>query len=396
MPAEYDRLLDALTINVTQVLPQPGDVRAARASGWCRSCGPRPAPRARSGRRAARRARSRTRWRCCSRSTSRGAGRRCAARLRIDATDLDPGALEVAAPRASIRRRRVEEVPPALLRAVLLGRSRRTALDPARRAAGASARRTTSRASRRPRPPYHLIVCRNVVIYFDRADPGAAVRDVRRRARARRPAAARQGGDAVRAGARALRARGAARAAVPPAMRERLVRRGRVGGGARATPCWSRWGSARAWRSCCTTPEPRSAAWRTCCCPSPKHGARPLESRRGSRRPRCRSLLARDGGRRRGARAHRGAAGRRGEHVRPARVRRPIAMGERNVVAARQVLAAAQRPGGRPKTSLERHGRSVYFFLDDGRVEVRTVAHGVAARSTARPRLACWWWTTAR
>src|SRR5207253_7324531 len=45
---------------------------------------------------------------------------------------------------------------------------------------------------------------------------GAAVRDVRGRARPRRDPGARQGGDAVRTGAAAARAGGAARADLPP------------------------------------------------------------------------------------------------------------------------------------------------------------------------------------
>ena len=52
-----------------------------------------------------------------------------------------------------------------------------------------------------------------------------------------------------------------------------------------------------------------------------------------------------------------------------------VAMGERNVVAARQVLAAAGVPVV-GEDVLKSHGRSVYFFLGDGRVEVRTVARG--------------------
>jgi chemotaxis protein CheD len=52
-----------------------------------------------------------------------------------------------------------------------------------------------------------------------------------------------------------------------------------------------------------------------------------------------------------------------------------IAMGERNVVAARQALANAHVPLV-AEDVLERHGRSVYFHLEDGRIEVRTVAHG--------------------
>ncbi len=53
----------------------------------------------------------------------------------------------------------------------------------------------------------------------------------------------------------------------------------------------------------------------------------------------------------------------------------PLAMGERNVVSARQVLAAAQVPVV-GEDVLKNYGRSVYFFLDDGRIEVRTVARG--------------------
>jgi chemotaxis protein CheD len=53
----------------------------------------------------------------------------------------------------------------------------------------------------------------------------------------------------------------------------------------------------------------------------------------------------------------------------------PLAMGERNVAAARQVLAAAHIPVV-GEDVLQGHGRSVYFHLGDGRVEVRSVFHG--------------------
>jgi len=53
----------------------------------------------------------------------------------------------------------------------------------------------------------------------------------------------------------------------------------------------------------------------------------------------------------------------------------PIAMGERNVAAARRALAAQHIPVV-AEDVLERYGRSVYVHLGDGRVEVRTVANG--------------------
>jgi len=52
-----------------------------------------------------------------------------------------------------------------------------------------------------------------------------------------------------------------------------------------------------------------------------------------------------------------------------------MGMGERNVVAARQALAAAHVPVVAEDVH-DRHGRSVYVHLDDGRIEVRTVQHG--------------------
>lgn len=50
-------------------------------------------------------------------------------------------------------------------------------------------------------------------------------------------------------------------------------------------------------------------------------------------------------------------------------------MGERNVQAARDVLKAAHIPIVGEETG-KAHGRSVYFYLPDGRLEVRSVAHG--------------------
>jgi chemotaxis protein CheD len=50
-------------------------------------------------------------------------------------------------------------------------------------------------------------------------------------------------------------------------------------------------------------------------------------------------------------------------------------MGKRNVTAARQVLAAAQIPVV-GEDVLGGHGRSVFFYVEDGRIEVRSLAGG--------------------
>lgn len=52
-----------------------------------------------------------------------------------------------------------------------------------------------------------------------------------------------------------------------------------------------------------------------------------------------------------------------------------INVGERNVTATREVLAAANIPLLAEDTGLD-YGRSVYFYLDDGRVEVRSLRKG--------------------
>ena len=52
-----------------------------------------------------------------------------------------------------------------------------------------------------------------------------------------------------------------------------------------------------------------------------------------------------------------------------------INVGERNVMATREVLAAANIPLLAEDTGLD-YGRSVYFHLDDGRVEVRSLKKG--------------------
>ena len=87
-------------------------------------------------------------------------------RLRIDATDLDPGALDDLR-RASYDRAAVEDLPRSLLeRHFSAGPPFR--LDP-EVAACVHPRRHDLTREPPPDPPYDLILCRNVVIYFDRA-----------------------------------------------------------------------------------------------------------------------------------------------------------------------------------------------------------------------------------
>ena len=159
-PEEYDLLLDALTINVTRFFRNPEAWRAVadlvlgpllaipgRVALWSAGCA--------SGEEAY----------SLALLVAERAGPRAAARVRIDATDLDPGAI-AAARRASYAAPAVDEVPPALLRRFFSAGPPFT-LDPA---VAAPVRLRVHDLTREPppAPPYHLITCRNVVIYFDR------------------------------------------------------------------------------------------------------------------------------------------------------------------------------------------------------------------------------------
>ena len=164
IPEEYDLLLDALTINVTKffrnadtyavlrdrVVPElAGRPRAAAV--WSAGCASGEEPyslallfAAQAGQHGAPGARG---------------------RVRIDATDLDPGAL-LALQRAEYAASAVEEVPRALL-------TRYFSPGPPYRLDAAITRLVRSfrhdlTNDPPPQPPYDLIVCRNVVIYFDR------------------------------------------------------------------------------------------------------------------------------------------------------------------------------------------------------------------------------------
>jgi len=166
VPAEYDRLLDALTVNVTRFFRNPETwallgrrvvpelwARPGRVRVWSAGCASGEEPYSLAL--------------LFAEHAAAGEGVEAAlARLRIDATDLDPEAVEVAR-RAEYPAAALAEVPPALL-------ARWFSAEPPHRVASALARRVRVAVhdltrEPPPAPPYHLIVCRNAVIYFDRA-----------------------------------------------------------------------------------------------------------------------------------------------------------------------------------------------------------------------------------
>ena len=165
VPDEYDRLLDALTVNVTRFFRNPETwallgrrvvpelwAGPPRVRVWSAGCA--------SGEEAYSLAL------LFAEHAAGHASRPALARLRIDATDLDPDAVEIAR-RAEYPAKALAEVPPELLARWFSG-------EPPRRIVPALARRVrvlVHDLTREPppAPPYHLIVCRNAVIYFDRA-----------------------------------------------------------------------------------------------------------------------------------------------------------------------------------------------------------------------------------
>lgn len=171
-PAEYDRLLDALTINVTKLrrnaeawdalerealpalLAAPGPLRA-----WSAGCssGEEPVTIAMSVARAAEAA---------GRPGDLG-------RLEVLGTDIDPRSL-ARAEAAAFAEAAFAEVPPA---------DRARWFAPGTPAATLPTLRARVRIERRdlleepaPPGPWHLICCRNVIIYFDRDSQEALFR----------------------------------------------------------------------------------------------------------------------------------------------------------------------------------------------------------------------------
>lgn len=163
LPEEYDLLVDALAINVTKFLRNPEAFAVLRARVleplwrrggpiriWSAGCASGEEPYT------------------LALLLHEIAGDRAGAlrgRVRIDATDMDPGALEEMR-RATYQRPAVEDLPADLL-AAYFSPGPSYQLDPR----VASCVRPLLHDLTRdlaPEPPYDLIVCRNVVIYFDR------------------------------------------------------------------------------------------------------------------------------------------------------------------------------------------------------------------------------------
>lgn len=158
VPEELDLLLDALTINVTRFFRNPETYAVLRQRVV-------PELAAQGGRVGVWSAGSATGEEAYSLAIlfAAAAGK---SRVRIDASDLDPAALAVAE-RAEYAARAIEDVPKDLAgRAFLAGGPPFRVAEDVKRLVRTMRHDLTRDAA--PSPPYHLIVCRNVVIYFDR------------------------------------------------------------------------------------------------------------------------------------------------------------------------------------------------------------------------------------
>lgn len=155
-PAEFDKLLDALTINVTRFFRNPetyavlqgtvvpGLVALGRpVSVWSAGSATGEEPYSLA-------------------ILFREAG---ASRVRIDATDLDPGALAFLE-RAAYPASALVEVPEALKARWFSQGPPFAVAESAKKLVRPIRHDLTKDAA--PAPPYDLITCRNVVIYFDR------------------------------------------------------------------------------------------------------------------------------------------------------------------------------------------------------------------------------------
>lgn len=162
---EYDLLLDALTINVTKFYrnaetwtalarPHLADLWRARRGQvrvWSAGCASGEEPYTIA---------------VVLAETARAAGEEALlARARVDATDIDRTSLERTRA-AEYPESAFTEMPPALVRRYFTAESPRRPLPAVQRLVRVIPHDLTREPP--PAPPYDLVVCRNVVIYFDR------------------------------------------------------------------------------------------------------------------------------------------------------------------------------------------------------------------------------------
>jgi len=161
--SEYGRLLDSITINVTKffrnpeawnllahrVLPRLWERCDGALRCWSAGCASGEEPYSLA-----------VLLLDHGRGTPEGA-----ARVRIDATDLDEGSLERAR-LGEYRPAAFDEMPATLARRYVTGSDPRTVAPEVRSLV--QFRRHDLLRDPAPDPPYDLIICRNVIIYFDR------------------------------------------------------------------------------------------------------------------------------------------------------------------------------------------------------------------------------------
>jgi chemotaxis methyl-accepting protein methylase len=162
--AEYDRLVDALTINVTKFyrnretwdalasryLPELWEARDGAVRCWSAGCATGEEPFTLA---------------ILLLEAARARGRRPPDGARVDATDLDPGAL-ARAEAGAYRAPAFDELPADLGERYFTPGAARTVLPEVR--GRVRFHRHDLLREPPPAPPYDLILCRNVVIYFDR------------------------------------------------------------------------------------------------------------------------------------------------------------------------------------------------------------------------------------
>lgn len=161
---EYDRLIDALTINVTKffrnretwdvlvrdTLPTLLRERDGEIRCWSAGCASGEEPYTLA----------------IAFAEAAGAVGAVLERLHIDATDLDAKSLERAR-RGVYGAQAFEEMLPTLIRGYFTGEGPRTIVPWIRERVRFQRHDLVSEPA--PAPPYDLILCRNVLIYFDRA-----------------------------------------------------------------------------------------------------------------------------------------------------------------------------------------------------------------------------------